>query len=328
MRLTPRMLFLAGAALVSVGVVADTIPTIKIPDSYFLGQSPTAKNKPASAGLETAAAVNGSLYAVIAPTYNGAGGASSYIRLFNGGSAAANFSVTVIGSPSGTTLGTANISIPVRASIQYALNGTSPPGILQLANAAALPTGDTGYSLYVQSTEPTAGYAHVVYNSVNTFFENVSMCSNLLNQSVKSVVNSAVLTNIHTSLFASNYPATVTIHNYWNAQISYRATVVDAATGTIKGQFNIPIAANASYSAPWSFFEQSVGWTPTAAELHANLVITDPAGVAPAVVLGQTITNSNFAGGPAAVNMSTVCAVNAAVVASSGGGSGGGGISY
>ena len=123
MHFTPRLLLLAGVAVISLGVVADTVPSAPSLANYFLGNAPSAPASGAAAAKTAAAvekpqAVNGALYAVIAPTYNGTGGTSSYIRLFNGGAATATFSVTMVGSPSGSNYGTANIQVPTRASPQ------------------------------------------------------------------------------------------------------------------------------------------------------------------------------------------------------------------
>lgn len=326
MRVTPRLLILAGVAVISLGVVADTIPAAPSVTNYFLGSASSAPTPAKSAAaIEKPQAVNGALYAVIAPTYNGTGGTSSYIRLFNGGAATATFSITVVGSPSGTTYGTVTLQVPTRASPQYTM-----ADILTAAGAAALSGSDSTYSFYVQSTEPTAGYQHVTFNTQNLFFENNSSCRYALNHTIASVVNSAVLLNVHTSLFPT-YPSQVEIHNYSSSQINYTAYVIEAKTGAIKGTTTIPIGANASYVAPFTNIQAAVGWTAGTGELHANLVITDPAGVAPAVQVGQSIINQSVSN--ALVNMSAICAVNAPVVAATGGGGdgggfGGGGISY
>lgn len=328
MRATPRLLLLAGAAALSLGVVADTIPSAPSITNYFLGKAPSAPASGASAAKTAAAvegpqAVNGALHAVIAPTYNGTGGTTSYIRLFNGGAATATFSITLIGSPSAFTYGTAMIQVPSRASLQYSLEE------IRVA-ASAAPLNDTSYSLYIQSAEATAGYQHVTFNTQNLFFENNSSCKYQLNHTIASVVNSAVLLNIHTSLFQT-YPSQVEIHNYSSSPINYTATVIEARTGAIKGTTTLPIGANTTYVAPFANIQAAAGWTPAAGEFHANLVITDPANVAPAVQLGQSIINQTVSN--ALVNMSPTCAVNAPVAASSGGGGdgggfGGGGISY
>ncbi|MDX2144491.1 MAG: hypothetical protein SFV19_14130 [Rhodospirillaceae bacterium] len=315
MRTSYRLMLLATAGIGAMGLAlasaaADDIPTVKIPDEYVTGIGPAGLERPASfparaqpsSGGEKAAALNGTLYAVVAPTYNGAGGTLSYLRLFNGASAPSNFSITVVGSPTGRTYGTANIQVGRSASPQYTLTQ-----ILQNANAAALNGGDTSYALYIQNPDAAAGYQHVTYNSVNGFFENVSVCNALLNQAVGTISSSAVLTNVHTSRIAG-YPSQVEFHNYWNAPVTYRVTLVDSATGTVVGSpVNVQTAPNASYSMPFTFFEQQAGWAPTANQFHANLVITDTSGGPPYNLVGQSIVNSTLS---ANVSMSTACAVN------------------
>ena len=101
---------------------------------------------------------------MVSPTYTGANGSTSYLRLFNGNqSAAATFTIVVVGTCTGNTYGTANISVPSDASPQFPLST-----ILTLAGAGALSGCDSnsgdGYALYIQSTEPTAGYEHVTFN--------------------------------------------------------------------------------------------------------------------------------------------------------------------
>ena len=330
MHLTPRFLLLSGIALISLGVVADTVPTSPTSASFFLGnaqKSPANAQSAAPAATETPQAVNGILWTVVAPTYNGTTG--SYLRLFNGGSATATFTVQVVGSPSGTSYGTANIQVPSRASPQFGMRtaGTAL-GILDLASAAQLSGGDTSYSFYIQSPESMAGYQHVTFNTANLFFENTSSCSYALNHTVHSVVNSTVIPNIHTSLLGSaGYPSQIEIHNYWNAAVTFRIYVIESATGALKGNFTETIGANTTLVQPMTYFQTKVGWTPAGGELHATLVITDPSGVKPTVTVGQSIINQSLQN--ALVNMSAYCAVNAPVAATSGGGGfGGGGISY
>lgn len=156
-------LFLSAMVLaaLSAPVVAEEIPTMDI-EQYRIGAAPAGSglNRPArsatetqsSAARERSSAINGTLYSVIAPTYNGA--TQSFIRLFNGAQQASVFSVTVVGSPSGNTYGTANISVPRSASQQLSLGQ-----ILSLAGAGALTGGDTSYALYVQNPDTSVGLA-------------------------------------------------------------------------------------------------------------------------------------------------------------------------
>jgi hypothetical protein len=84
--------------------------------------------------------------------------------------------------------------------------------------------------------------------------------------------------------------------------------VIDSASGNVVGETNFPARANASYTIPWSQIEASINWGPLSTQVHANLVVTDPSGAAPAVLLGQTVRNQVLG---ATANVSTMCAVNA-----------------
>jgi hypothetical protein len=334
MRLSLRLLMSAAVVTGFTSAVqgADDIPTLDV-RPFLTGQAPQGLSGPtppsaaeqaeraakaasalekqsAASGAEKQSAINGTLYAVVAPTYNNPNATLSYIRLFNGAAGPSNFSITIIGSPTGRNYGTANIQVGRSASPQYSLTQ-----ILANANAGALTGGDTSYSLYIQNPDAMSGFQHVTYNAVSKFFENSSVCSSLLNQAVAANSSSAVLTNVHTTRIAE-YPSQVELHNFWNAAVTYRVTILDSDTGTVRGTVNVPTAPNASYSIPMSSLESQSGWAPTATQFHANLVVTDPSGGPPYNMLGQSIVNSQLA---ASINMSTTCAVNATTSSYAGG---------
>ncbi len=256
-----------------------------------------------SQGAERASALNGVLYAVISHTLNGAGGSLSYIRLVNAAETKTKFNITVVGSPSGRTYGSADIEVNAMASPQYSLTQ-----ILSLTKSADLSGGDTTYSLYLQNPEHLAGYQHIVYNSNTRFFENASACNSLLAQHQISDLVSLTLPNVHTSRLP-DFPSVVQIHNYWDLPITYRVTVTDSATGAVIGTVDLPTVANASYSYPFSFFEQKLNWTPSASQFHANLFFKEIGGGFPPVNLAQSVRNQALG---ADINMSVVCSVNLA----------------
>jgi len=311
------------SAVAALPAMAQDIPTMNLAP-YLVGMAPAGLEGPTpsaaptdlpakAAAAEKASAVNGTLYAVVAPTYNSPNGTLSYIRLFNGANGPSNFSITVVGSPSGTTYGTANIQVARSASPQYSLTQ-----ILQNANAGALASGDTSYSLYIQNPDPMSGYQHVTFDNASRFFENVSVCNSLLNQAVASNTSSAVLTNVHTSLIAG-YPSQIELHNFWNAAVTYRLTVLDSNTGAVLGVINMATAPNASYVIPMTSVQSQLGWTPSAGQFHVNIVVTDPSGGPPYNMLGQSIVNQTLG---ANVSMSTTCAVNNPASSSYSGGPG------
>ncbi|MCA0200619.1 MAG: hypothetical protein LCH56_07220 [Proteobacteria bacterium] len=296
------VLLIVGATLQGLTAVSargesptfDTLP-------FQTGHAPT--NLAAAPGHERAQAVNGGLYAVVAPLYIGTGGFYSYLRLFNGGASTATFSVTVVGSPTGTNYGTATFQVPARASIQYSMSQ-----VLVGANAT-IRAPDTNFSFYLQSTEPLAGYQHVTHSPGAAFFQNASVCKWTIQDAVSAVAPSAILTHVHTSqLAAQGYPSAIELHNFAGTAVTYRFTVIEASSGNVVGEMNFPTRANASYTIPWSDIEGQINWAPTSSQIYANIVVSDVAGAAPAVLLGQTVINDRL---NATLNVTTMCAVNA-----------------
>ena len=194
-----------------------------------------------------------------------------------------------------------------------------------LAKANAAAAVDHGYAIYIQNPEPTAGYEHVTFNSTSGLFENVSNCQYTLNETVKAFYPSLVATNLHTTALANNtYPTQIDLHNYWNAQVSYGVYVYDAANGNMIGTKVYAIGANSTKSVGVSTLQSDIGFTPTSAQPHINIIVTDVANQAPAEMLGVGIVSSAYGG---VINMSMACAVNAPPAPSTGGtpvGDGGG----
>jgi hypothetical protein len=267
------------------------------------GPAPTMDATLHPGDRERPQAVNGSLYAVVAPLYVGEGGFFSYLRLFNGGASTATFTVSVVGSATATNYGAATFQIPPRASIQYSMSQ-----VLVGANAVTRAPTDVQFSFYIQSTEPLAGYQHVTHSPGATYFQNASVCNWTIQDAVGAVAPSAILTHVHTSqLAAQGYPASIELHNYAATPVTYRFTVIESTSGNIAGEMTFPARANASYTIPWSQIESTINWSPLANQIYANVVVTDTAGAAPAVVLGQTVVNGQY---QSTLNVTTMCAVN------------------
>ncbi len=304
----------------SFPVSAAQIKAVDVPESalapFVVHSTPEAgdtaqpprRARPADRLIERASAVDGTQYAVVAPIFTS--GNVSYLRLFNGQglpgftSKSTTFAVGVVGSPSGTLYGTAQIAVPALASKQVAISE-----ILSLASVAGLSGSDTGYSLFIQNTD-LVGFQHIIFNQSNGFFENVSTCSQgYLNNAGDSL---QVLNNVHTSRLAT-YPAYVSVSNFQATAATYQVTMVDAATGATVGIMNLSTAANASYLLPMTFFEQQASWSPTAAQLHANLIIQAAGSSA---VVGQFVVNQTY---NAYLNMSVGCLVGNYVEAGGGG---------
>ena len=274
------------------------------------------------------AILNGTLYAVVAPVYDGSNGSTSFIRLFGGvGVATSTFTIRVVSTATGATLGSVLIPVPKHASPQYSF-----ATLLSLAHATT--AADHGYAIYIQNQEPTSGYQHVAFNGASGLFENDSLCSYPLNQSIAAAYPSLVVTNVHTDKLSAgptSYPAQIDIHNYWNAASTFGVYVYDAGTadgatgviradaGTLVGSKQYTVGANASLSLAFTKIQQDIGWTTNASQLHANIIVTDITNQAPVEVINVAIVNTQLGG---TVNMSTTCAVNAPPATTKTGGGG------
>ncbi len=274
------------------------------------------------------AALNGTLYAVVAPLYDGSAGSTSFLRLYGGAaSATSTFSIRIVNATTGANMGNlVTIAVPKNASPQFSFDT-----LLSMAGAAK--TTDHNYSLYIQNSEATSGYQHVTFNGTSGLFENNSNCANTLNQAVKAAYPSLVLTNLHTSQVNANYPMQIDIHNYWNAAVTYGVYVYDAgtadsATGAIRagsgaqvGSKLYTIPANSTLSMSSTKLQQDIGWTPNSTQLHANIIVTEVANQAPAEVLNAVVVNNSTALS-GTTNMSFACSVNAPPAASTSTGGG------
>ncbi len=266
---------------------------------------PSTENSDAVAAVEHQANLDATAgqYAIVAPTFTGSNGTTSYLRLVNNGGeatgvfVATTYTIKVVGSPSGVVYGTATFTVPANASVQYSISE-----ILTGAGVAGLTGGDTAYSLYIQDPDKGTGFMHVIYNGANGFFENLSACQNYVAADSKR----KFLFNMHTSVLAS-YPTTIYMHNYSPTAVTYMVTVSDARTGTSIGSVNVQAAGNETVSKPMSYFEQQLGWTPNANQQHANLSF-QAVGLTVAPILVEGVIFNQLLS--ASINMSAICSIN------------------
>lgn len=268
------------------------------------------------------AAIDGRTYAVIAPLYVDPP-FLSYVRLVNAGDTTAAFTVTVVGGRTAADYGTAIYRVPTAATLQLSMSQ-----ILVEANAVARNAADRQFSFYIRSAAPLGGYQHITLNEAERYFGNASVCRYTL-QDAQKELNQVMLSSVHTSrLAAAGYPSQIELHNFANAPVLYRLYVRDEATGALlnPGGLDFPTRANASYVIPWSQIENQIGFSPTETQLRVNLVVADPSGAPPQILLSQTIINNAVS---LAINMTSTCAINQPPVDNNGGlPVGGGGIRY
>jgi hypothetical protein len=229
----------------------------------------------------------------------------SFVRKGTNGNAASTFHVLVAGSPSGRNYGEVDYVVPAHAAPQYTIGE-----IIAAAGAAALNGGDTAYALYLANDDDQSFFQHVVFNSSNNFFEDLTICV-----PGASIQGDRTVTTVHTTRLAA-FPSTIYIHNLLAIPASYRVVVRSARDGTVVGNIaSLSVAANATYSMPMSFFQTQAGWSPTSTQLHANLEFhataafeaTLGAGPDPSdlgAIFGQVVVVNAYNG---VVNMSNKC---------------------
>lgn len=246
-----------------------------------------------------AAAVDGKVQAAVAPVFHGADGNLSFIRFINTSSTGpSTFTVTVVGTPSGTQLGTATFSAPAHSSPQHAMNA-----ILSQANVSGLPAGDTGYSLYIRNPNNESGFQHVIFNNTSRFFENLSLCQFFSGARYLTLIG--WLPNFHTTQL-SGFPMTLNIHNYNNVTQPYRVTAYDSTTGTQVGQITVDVLANETKAISSSSLEQMMNFSPASGQIHITLFVDTANNSNFNAVISGIVFNSAL---NANVNMSTTCKV-------------------
>lgn len=245
-------------------------------------------------------AVNGNLHTIIAPTYNGAGGNTSFIRFFNSSTGnSSTFSITVVGSPSSNTYGTGTLQVPANASFQRSLTE-----ILTLTNSGPLTGGDTNYSVYVRNSDGGAAFQHVIYNNINGFFEDVTVCQFFSGAQHNRVV--PLVANMHTSRL-SGYPSEIAIHNYTNASRSYVASVFDSITGTFIGNVPVTVGANTTVRLTSTQIEQTLNFSPSPTQFHVNVKLGDAGSeLNLTALISHLVLNTAFSA-PPTLNMTQLC---------------------
>ena len=305
--ITKKFAALAASAFIwTAPTYAGDVPMIDMTAESLIGIAPPSVAGPSlssgsASGIEKAQAINGTPYAVITPTFDEPSGLLSFFRLANLSATTTNrFTVTIVGSPSAQVYGTANIDVPASASLQYSLNE-----LRTLALAGTLTNGDTSFAIYLQTTNALTAYQHIAYNTVNGAFENVSQCSYW--PGVDYSLQGQFLINVHTTILAQ-FGETVTLHNYANTSVTYRASVSDARTGLLVGNFDIVAAANASYSFPFSVIQTAIAWAPTSNQQHANIRFATfaPVNSPYTAVVGHRIFDNRTA---ANVNVTQICGI-------------------
>lgn len=275
----------------------------------------------ALAASSAQALVDGSTQGVIAPTFYSTSSTAtqSYIRLFGGaGTVGSNttFVVTLEGVPSGAQYGSSfTLNIPYMASVQYSMSQ-----LLGFAGNGSVPATDTGYAVYLRSTDPEAGYQHVTYNPVSALFENMSVCTSPITERLFPLHSAVVLTNVHTSKVAGgNYPSTIYLYNPGLQQTQYTLNVfnggnaaasgtgVAANSGKFTCEYQTQVQANSIAVIPEATLEAATGCTIDSDQFYSNILVQANSLTPP--VATHLVRASAYSGD---INLSQICAVNKA----------------
>jgi hypothetical protein len=293
-------------------------PLIAIPSEYIVGYGPVGKATGAAAApgapaRESSRSAGGDAptalpptYTVIAPIFRGNDGNLSYIRFVNLNGFATQSEVHIVGFPSGNEYAVFFHDEPAYSSRQRPITE-----VVELAGLPANPLqgADTGFSVCLKNSNFLTGFQHVIYNSANQFFENVSICT-YARELEYPFMNSAVV-NVHTSLLQAGFPSLIHLHNRDDVTRTFRVRVTDSNTGATLGFVNMLATANTTYSLPSSFFQQQINFTPNASQFHMNLIFDTSAGgtvsAPPEWQLGHMVLNSQY---NAYFNLTTFCSIN------------------
>ena len=202
----------------------------------------------------------------------------------------------IFGTPSGRDYGSVDTTIPDNASRQLSISQ-----ILSSANIQGLTSPDTRLAVYLRSTNTPVAVQHVLYSSLNGFFENLSVCQN----SSLSDGNSALI-NVHTSRIP-DYTSYIDIHNYSTATATYDLEVYESESGQSRGSLAVSIEPNTTFEQPFSYIEDQLGWAPGSSVFHANVEAFPRAGTRGAIV-SHIVYNAKLA---AYLNLTNYCTIEA-----------------
>jgi hypothetical protein len=219
----------------------------------------------------------------------------SFVRIYNGSSAANTVTVTLADFTDGQVLGNwTSPPIPGGAEQQF--------DIKTIESAIGPVSRPYYYSMNVQSN--FIGYfQHVLWKPSDGTLTNLSTCGS----GVTAAAN--MLVGVHSSLLNYAYPSTVVINNTGVQATGVTLGVYDARDGTKLGVYTTAtIPAGAAQILPMSSIESAIGRTPSGTMYHYVLK-TESAFTG----FMQNLVSNLQAG--VTTDMTTECAINGAVVA-------------
>jgi cytochrome c peroxidase len=183
--------------------------------------------------------------------------ASSYLRVFDTGTAGGTVTVQLRSPDNTRELGTFTAPVAPHAARQFSLAEIE-------AGARVAPA--TGTRL-LAITANFPGFAqHLVYNASNSELSIVSGCG------PKVVSAGRYLNSIHTALIRA-YPSTIIVQNTSAADATATFEVYDAANGDRVGRYSGNVRANNVWAFSQAEFAAATGFVPSATQYQLNFVL-------------------------------------------------------
>ncbi|MGE4064137.1 MAG: hypothetical protein AB7E79_12290 [Rhodospirillaceae bacterium] len=162
---------------------------------------------------------------IVAPIFSGIGGSTSYVRIFNPGSATEIATLLIRSDSSGKLLGQVTVSVPAKASPQWSIS--------DLLRSARLDRDALGkFSLRMVRTTNLLAFQHVIYDSQNNFLQNATICAPIDDAALNTL--GSYLLNLYVPTSAE-FRSHVVLQNPAAAPVTTRLRFFDAENGADLG---------------------------------------------------------------------------------------------
>ena len=184
------------------------------------------------------------------PVFNGADQAS-YIRVVNPTEHDGKVTAT-IKSPSAEQLGTWSNTVNAGTAPQFGIDVIAP---------------DLEQPISLELTTNFGGSVqHVVWNSKLGLLSNISNCVEMF------LVDTRLLTNVHSTLLGSNYPSEIIVSNKGKETDSATLEVYDSVTGERLGTYETEnVEVNGHLTVPVSQIERAISFMPADNQYHLSV---------------------------------------------------------
>jgi hypothetical protein len=216
----------------------------------------------------------------------------SYVRLANMGDTPAINTVEIYGLRSRTTLGSFQIVVPAKASLQI-----RPTEMIQTFVPLDL---DQFLAVYVSNGHTRQYWQHVRFDARSGAFSDAGVCT-----APPAPDAAPMALNVHTSRIPA-YVSFVTAHNFSDVPGQFQAVVYDAATGARLGAIDVDLGPRQTLSETGMWFHNTIGlFFPREDQLHLNVeFVTRGPSTGARLAVGHEVVNALTG---TSVNLSNPC---------------------